>query len=219
VRRIASSLALILSCAAVLVACRQLMPLPQNSLLQPRQGNRPSMSTADARQYFEHDKHANAFGNAEIKCIDCHRYDFAIDTGDPKLYQPLSTHALYPGSAACHFCHGEGPGKMAAAPSTCSTCHTNMAPLKPEDHQIAWLKVHGTEARANPTQCESCHRQSYCIDCHERRDTIQTIAHERNFLYVHGIEARTDPMQCSACHREDFCINCHLFGKKVQGQP
>lgn len=211
-RRFVTSLALAVACAAALAACRQLLPMPQNSLLQPRQGPRVSKSTADARQYFEHDQHAKAFGNAGIQCIDCHRFDFVIDSGDPKLYQPLAAHALYPGSATCHFCHQDGPGKMAAAPSACTTCHTNLAPLKPENHQIAWLKVHGSEARGNPVQCESCHRQSYCVDCHNRRDDIQTIAHERNFITLHGIEARTDPMKCSACHREDFCINCHLFG-------
>jgi hypothetical protein len=203
-----------LTCAAALAACRQFLPMPTNSFLQPRQGTRVSMSTADARQYFEHDKHAKAFGATGVQCIDCHRFDFVIDSGDPKQYEPLSAHAILPGSAACHFCHQDGPGRMAAAPAACTTCHTNLAPLKPPDHQIAWMKVHGTEARGDPVQCESCHRQSYCINCHNTRDTIQTIQHERNFLFVHGIEARTDPMQCSACHREDFCINCHLQGRK-----
>ncbi|MCK6555075.1 hypothetical protein L6Q96_10930 [Candidatus Binatia bacterium] len=209
------TLTFVVGCAAVLAACRQFVPLPQNSFLRLRQEPRPSMSTADARQYFAHDGHARAFRTAGIQCIDCHRFDFTIDTADPKIYEPLSAHALYPGSATCHPCHTEGPGKMAAAPPACTNCHTNMAPLEPEDHQIAWLKVHGTQARANPVHCESCHRQSYCIDCHERRDTIQTVAHERNFFFVHGIQARTDPMQCSACHREDYCINCHLLGRKA----
>lgn len=214
-KRFVCSLTLVLGCAVALAACRQFVQLPQNSFLQLRQGPKPSMSTADARQYFEHDQHAKPFATAGVQCMDCHRFDLAIESGDPKVYEPLSMHALIPGSGACHFCHREGPNKMAAAPSTCRTCHTNMAPLKPEDHQIAWLKVHGTEARANPARCEDCHRQSYCVDCHERRDSIQTISHERNFFFVHGIQARTDPMQCSACHREDFCINCHLLGRKV----
>ena len=217
-RRFVTRLAAAAACAAALAACRQFLPTPTNSFLQPRSGTRVSQSTADARQYFDHGAHAKTFAIKNVQCIDCHRYDFTIDTGDPKLYEPLSAHAMYPGSAACHFCHEDGPGRMTAAPSACTTCHTNMAPLKPEDHQVAWMKVHGTEARANPTQCEGCHRQQYCIDCHSTRDTIQTIAHDRNFRFTHGIEARTDPMQCSACHREDFCINCHLQGK-VKVQP
>jgi hypothetical protein len=218
VKRLGSAVLVATAAAAALAACRQLLPLPQNRILQPRSVARVSTSTADARQYFEHDKHAPAFAAHEIQCIDCHRYDFVIDTGDPKLYQPLSAHAVIPGSAACHFCHVEGEGKLTNAPGACTTCHTNLAPLMPDDHQIAWLRVHGTQARANPTQCESCHRQSQCIDCHERRDSVQTIAHERNFRFLHGIEARTNPMQCSACHREDFCINCHLQGN-VRGTP
>lgn len=204
------ALALLAAGALLLAACRQFLPVPQNRFLQPRATQRVSMSTADARQYFAHDKHAKTFAVTDVECIDCHRFDFVIDSGDPKIAEPLSSHALYDGSATCHFCHVDEATRMAAAPAPCTTCHTNLAPLVPENHQVAWLDVHGNEARGNPVQCENCHRQSFCIACHEQRDTIQTIAHERNFLFLHGIEARADPMQCSACHREDFCINCHL---------
>lgn len=206
----ARALALVAACALALAACRQLMPLPQNRYLQPRTTQRVSMSTADARQYFDHGQHAKPFGVTGVECIDCHRFDFVIDSGDPKIAEPLSAHAMVDGSAACHFCHVDDATRMQAAPAPCTTCHTNLAPLVPENHQVAWLDVHAAEARGNPVQCESCHRQSFCIACHEQRDTIQLIAHERNFLFLHGIEARADPMQCSACHREDFCINCHL---------
>lgn len=202
----------LLACVLGLAACRQFLPLPQNRLLQPRSGPRVSQSTADARQYFDHERHAKTFAVTDVECIDCHRFDFVIDTGDPKLGAALSARGLYDGSAACHFCHVDEESRMAAAPTACTTCHTNLAPLVPENHQVAWREVHGADARANPVECESCHRQSYCVDCHNRRDSIQTIAHERNFLFLHGIEARADPMQCSSCHREDFCINCHLQG-------
>lgn len=210
--RAGTTATLLLAGVLTLAACRQFVPLPQNRYLQPRSGPRVSMSTADARQYFDHQRHAKTFAVAEVECIDCHRFDFVIDTSNETVGRTLSTRGLYDGSAACHTCHVDEETRMAAAPDTCLTCHTNIAPLLPDNHQVAWLEVHAADARANPAQCESCHRQSYCVDCHNRRDSIQTIAHERNFLFLHGIEARADPMQCSSCHREDFCINCHLQG-------
>jgi hypothetical protein len=75
------------------------------------------------------------------------------------------------------------------------------------------MKVHAGIARAEPEQCESCHRQTQCINCHQRRDTIQTVVHERNFRFFHSVEARANPMACGSCHRQDFCTNCHEKGK------
>jgi hypothetical protein len=195
-------------------ACRQLMPT--NRLLQPRSTPRISMSTAEARDAFNHAGHEKTFAAAGVRCLDCHQFSLTIDTGETQIAEALSAHALRGGSTACHFCHSsDSPGKMAGAPSDCRSCHENLAPLRPADHEIAWIKMHGASARNNPVECESCHRQSQCIDCHERRDSVQTLGHERNFRFLHGIEARANPMQCSACHRPDYCINCHIEGNVV----
>ena len=151
--------------------------------------------------------------SANVVCGDCHRFDALIETGNEQMARELSARTQYPGSAACHHCHGLSETHMAKAPQVCTTCHENLEPLKPADHEVAWLKVHATMAQANPAQCEHCHRESFCIDCHDRRDTIQARVHEHNFRFFHSVQARANPMQCGSCHREDFCINCHKQGK------
>jgi hypothetical protein len=98
---------------------------------------------------------------------------------------------------------------MATAPGACITCHDNLAPIRPPDHDLSWDRVHAQMARVRPAECDNCHQQAECIDCHSRRDTVRTRVHERNFLYFHGIQATANPMQCGSCHREDFCIRCH----------
>lgn len=190
-----------------LAACRQY--LPSNRFLQVRAVSKVSRSTADARRTFDHERHAKVFKTAKIACLDCHRFDALITAGEEGVARELSAHALHPGGVACHFCHGSGEGRMSAAPNACMTCHENLAPLRPADHDVAWSRVHAGMARVDPAQCETCHRQRECIDCHERRDSIQTVVHDRNFRFFHGVEATANPMRCGSCHREDFCIRCH----------
>jgi hypothetical protein len=84
-----------------------------------------------------------------------------------------------------------------------------MAPLLPENHQIAWLRVHASVASANPVECQNCHRDSFCVNCHQNRDEILTFVHDRNYLSFHSVDARANPIQCGNCHRLDFCTSCH----------
>jgi hypothetical protein len=181
--------------------------LPTNRYLQLRAS--PSQSTADARAKFDHAAHQRQFAAAGVTCLDCHRFDALIDSGKPELAAEMSAQALHPGSAACHFCHGQTATRMATAPPTCSTCHDNLAPLRPADHDLAWDRVHAQMARVDSSRCETCHHQAECIDCHQRRDTVRERVHDRNFKFIHSIEATANPMQCGSCHREDFCIRCH----------
>jgi nitrate/TMAO reductase-like tetraheme cytochrome c subunit len=192
-------------------ACREL--LPTNRYFQPRKAPSSATSTADARHRFDHSTHQKVLATAQLTCIDCHHFDVLIDTANEELAKALSAHALQPGSTPCHSCHTQPQTRLASAPQACMTCHQNLLPLMPDNHQVAWLKVHASVANTNPAQCDSCHRQSYCVDCHNRRDTIQTVVHERNFRFTHGVEARANPMRCGSCHRTDFCINCHQQGK------
>jgi Cytochrome c7 and related cytochrome c len=210
--RVAAALTALVALGA---ACRQI--LPTNRYLQPRASS-SLRSTADARGKFDHALHAATFDSAGLACDDCHRFDLVIESSDEDLARDLSARGLYPGSAPCHYCHAPGDTKMAAAPGGCRTCHDNLLPLKPPDHDLAWSKVHAAMAEAEPTRCEGCHAQKECIDCHARRDTVQTVVHERNFLFFHSIEARANPMQCGSCHREDFCIRCHEQGKVEVGR-
>lgn len=192
---------------ATLSACRNY--LPTNRYLQPRQSPRGNLSTADARHAFDHARHAKLFDQHQVTCADCHRFDATIESGDPQVAAALSGAAQYPGSGACHYCHGPSETRLAAAPSACTTCHRNVGPLLPANHQIAWLRVHASIASTDPVQCQNCHRDAFCINCHQARDSILTFVHERDYLTTHSVDARSDPMQCGSCHREDFCINCH----------
>jgi nitrate/TMAO reductase-like tetraheme cytochrome c subunit len=214
VRRLLGAIVVVIVLATVFFACRQY--LPTNRYLQPRRAS-VSQSTADARGKFNHQGHARVFDAGQVTCIDCHRFDAVIESDNAEMAKELSMHAQYPGGEACHYCH-RGDTKMSAAPGTCTTCHENLQPLRPEDHDVAWLKVHAGVARTQPAQCESCHRQAECIDCHQRRDSIQTVMHERNFRFFHSVAAKANPMQCGSCHREDFCIQCHQRGK-VELEP
>ena len=212
----ATCVSAILVAAVVASACRQY--LPSNRYLQLRQPSRAARSTADASRKFNHDRHGLILGTANLTCMDCHRFDALIETGNEEMARELSSRALYPGSAACHFCHIASDTRVATAPQACTTCHENLEPLRPIDHDVAWLKVHSTAAQANPERCQSCHQQALCIDCHSRRDTIQTRMHDRNFRFFHSVQARANPMQCGSCHRLDFCINCHKQGNVSIGQ-
>ena len=206
-RRSAALVALALVTTVAITACRQY--LPSNRYLQMRQPSQTVQSTKDAREKFNHARHTKALAQAGVSCADCHHFNVLIDTGSEQMARDLAAHALYPGSAPCHYCHVSEETRVSSAPQACTTCHENLQPLKPENHQIAWLKVHSSAAQTNPQQCENCHRSSFCINCHERRDTIQTVVHARNFRFFHSIEARANPRQCGSCHREDFCLNCH----------
>jgi len=207
VRNMLVAIAVLLAALVTVSACRNYMPT--NRYLQPRTAAHASKSTADARHAFDHDAHTAIFATQNVTCVDCHRFDAKIDAADAALVGALSTAALVPGGSACHFCHGPSPTKLSAAPSACTTCHTNMTPLMPADHQIAWSRVHASVASADPVACQNCHRDQFCIDCHINRDSILTFVHERDYLSFHSIDARANPMQCGSCHREDFCINCH----------
>ena len=210
-RRVGCLILCTLAAVTVITACRQFMPT--NRYLQPRRSPLISSSTRDALGRFNHPLHASILAAHEITCADCHRFDVRIDTSNDQMARELSSMSQIPRSTPCHFCHIEHDTRVAAAPSACTTCHQNILPLRPPNHDVAWLKVHGTVAPGEPTQCESCHKPAYCINCHEARDTIQTVMHDRNYLTYHSVDARANPMQCGNCHRPDYCSNCHAQGK------
>ena len=190
---------------AALAACRDY--LPANRFLQPRPAH--DASTVEARHKFDHARHSRIFAQQQVVCGSCHRFDAQIDTGAAPLANAASTAALYPGSSACHYCHGPSDTRISAAPSACTTCHTNLEPLLPENHQIGWQRAHGSIASADPVACQNCHRDAFCVNCHQNRDSALTFEHDRNYLSFHSVDARANPIQCGNCHRQDFCINCH----------
>jgi len=207
VRGAARVMTAVLAILLSLAACRNYMPA--NRFLHPRPAPQENRSTADARHKFSHERHTAILAERGMVCGDCHRFDAKIDTGNAPLAAMASKTALYAGSAACHHCHGPSETRIAAAPSACITCHSNLVPLLPENHQVGWLRAHAAVAAADPVACQNCHRDNFCVNCHQNRDSITTFGHDRNYLSMHSIDARANPIQCGSCHREDFCSRCH----------
>jgi hypothetical protein len=205
-RRAACTLLLATGIACAVVSCRDYMP--QNRYLRPR-NTQVSYSTAEARHKFDHARHAAILRETGTTCVSCHRFDARVETSNPGLATALSGAGLLAGTSACHYCHGPSETRIAAAPGACTTCHTDLTPLIPADHQIAWLRVHASVASADPAACQNCHRDSFCVNCHQNRDSILTFMHDRNYLSYHGVDARANPIQCGSCHREDYCLRCH----------
>ena len=204
-KRVTSTSIGLLALVGAVAACREY--LPANRFLRPRSA--PSATTADARHKFDHARHTRVFAQQSVVCGDCHRFDAQIDTGSAPLAAATSGAALYPGSSACHHCHGPSETRIAAAPSACTTCHSNIIALLPANHQVGWQRAHGAVASADPVACQNCHRDAFCINCHQNRDSILAFVHNRNYLSLHSVDARANPIQCGNCHREDFCLNCH----------
>jgi len=193
---------------AAFPACRKF--LPENQYLTRQDtARRDRASTADALAKFDHRAHATIFAEQSVACVDCHAFDLKLSVGDGDLAEALSAHGLHRGSEACHTCHGPPQRTVASAPDRCTTCHDNLNPIMPDNHNGAWQRVHGSIARGEGQSCASCHDQTFCVDCHQRRDEIQTRVHERNFRFFHSVEARANPRKCGVCHRVDFCSNCH----------
>jgi hypothetical protein len=207
----ARSVLLLLACVTFWAACREYMPT--NRYLQKRARPDVTTSAMAARGLFDHARHFDTLAAHDLSCIDCHSFDMRIETSDKPLAARLSRVGQYSSGEACHYCHKEAATKVMEAPGTCLTCHDNLLALKPDDHDIAWLRVHANATRADPQSCANCHAQSYCINCHQRRDTIQTVVHDRNFRFTHSIVARANPMQCGSCHRQDYCTQCHQQGE------
>lgn len=79
---------------------------------------------------------------------------------------------------------------------------------KPDDHNTAWIALHGKAAKADETGCLMCHTERIeCIGCHEdmapRSHSIAWV--QKN----HGLESRWNRNSCAVCHKEDFCSECH----------
>jgi len=216
VRRFFPVAAALLAVAALAIACRQY--LPTNRYLQLRGGSGQATAAANVRGKFDHERHEAALGKLDVTCVDCHRFDLLIDTANDELARDLDGRALFGGTGSCHFCHVQSTTRVGTAPGECRTCHADLKPLRPEDHDLSWDRVHARMAQTDPVSCETCHRQSECISCHQSRNTIETRVHERNFRFFHSAEVRANPMKCGSCHRQDYCIRCHQRGKVHSGE-
>jgi hypothetical protein len=169
---------------------------------------------------FDHSKHI-ALG---LDCVTCH--------SEVKKAEKSPSHAL-PAMSLCIDCHT----KREVATS-CNTCHTQVALLRPKDHGPDWIVDHPEVARGDAGTCENCHTQTYCSECHEgaalgmniknlkdapvekigplsasldgAKPLILERAHDLNYRYTHGADVRAKTTDCAQCHEaETFCNACH----------
>jgi hypothetical protein len=149
-------------------------------------------SIHDYSKKFNHAAHANA----GLACAACH------DDLDGKLPAELMGH--FPGMNECMQCHTE---KLVT--NDCALCHLPEDELRPQDHMVDWLTLHGAAAAESQTSCAVCHSVADdCQSCHNG-DAISN-PHPKNYIARHGQEAHLSDLRCGVCHEQrDFCNECH----------
>ncbi len=175
---------------------------------------------------FSHKQHLDQ----GAECTTCH-------AGLDQMETPVGEHV--PTMSTCNTCH-EG----AKATDACEACHTNLAALRPVEHnRTDFIREHKKVAQRMDANCASCHTEETCQDCHNGEDLYrvnvpgqdrqtphgprvfgisrgqgQTIlkVHDLNFRFTHGIAAKGKSAECQTCHdNQDFCSSCHLSGGNV----
>ncbi|GAB4409012.1 MAG: hypothetical protein OHK0056_10620 [Bacteriovoracaceae bacterium] len=170
-----------------------------------RQGRAPLKS--DISKIFNHEKHRDVFNKFNLSCTECH--SFSVKANDPgPLGQPIGRGFLKANQQSCHQCHLQKAA--VGTPTQCILCHKNENGLKPEDHNLNWIKRHAFAARLDQSSCMECHQQNNCSECHFKRDQMNPKVHRGNFRLTHSIDARSNPASCVQCHQQQqFCSTCH----------
>ena len=175
--------------------------------------------------------HRKDFRN--IECVKCHTGLIDRKQKPMRLFSHqgefLEKHPIIAkgDSLVCNHCHRQ---------AFCADCHNRMAPMKPSlrrsdevDRQLIhrgdWITNHPIQARMDPKQCLTCHRQSFCNGCHEDRGVaarggVGLGPHPGGWMTrgnndFHGTAARNDIVTCAACHdrgAQTNCITCHRVG-------
>lgn len=180
-----------------------------------------------------HDRHLSQVPGTT--CTSCH---------DQVGHRPSSEQEYEKAShQTCDSCHERRQVSLVADSSlTCTTCHADMVPITPQDHDTSWRLNHGQAALKDPTSCSPCHTSRdlpnvQTVSTGSRggadagawlrpmpagpvgdacRDCHQTtMPHPKGFMDDHGKDFETDP---------DGCARCHLtqgqgFDLKVQADP
>lgn len=173
---------------------------------------------------FSHKFHV---GEQKAECATCHA---GIETSE----QPVGEHV--PTMATCTTCHDN-----AKASNACERCHTNLASLRPREHnRTDFMKEHAKVAQKLDANCGTCHAEESCQECHNGSDLVrvnlagrdrQTLhmprlfaisrgqgmtllkVHDANFRMTHGLAAKGKAQECQTCHdQQEFCSTCHFSG-------
>lgn len=152
----------------------------------------------DYSQLFSHKKHVAA----DLECATCHG-DIA-DVG-------IDQHLTMPDMIECMDCHQDNN-----VSNECAVCHTANERIKPLNHDLAFIKTHGTIAgnfvshENMGKDCATCHKTQFCQDCHEG-ENVERFAHPLNFEFTHSLYAQGKERNCFTCHEDrEFCSSCHI---------
>jgi hypothetical protein len=154
----------------------------------------PSRSLLADEIIFSHLQHVTANDD----CAACHGGIAAADR------TPRTVGVTMDQCMACHAQQGIS--------NDCATCHTVIREdYMPPSHDLAWMEVHGSVARAHPVgtsdNCALCHQESTCTACHQ----LVPPQDHTNFWRIrgHGFVAGLDRSRCQTCHQPDYCNQCH----------
>lgn len=169
-------------------------PVQDDVCLQCHDVNRKA--TSGFRILINHAEHAKRNGS----CISCH----------VRTAHPVSTRGgAISFMAQCFTCHGTAEQPKASA--ECGVCHPADYELLPQSHKAAaWEKgAHGPVSKADPKQCQMCHKKAFCNDCHG----VQ-MPHPEGWAKGatgHAATAQLNRAVCSRCHGRqlDMCTMCH----------
>jgi hypothetical protein len=162
--------------------------------------------------------------------------------------------------ADCQVCHTR---------ERCAACHVNAAQVveirsleprgaslelpafrarrfEPASHRDPeFIKKHGAPARADITNCATCHTRPQCATCHvnaQQMPELNALAtsteslrlpvfgaryflpqshRDPEWIEEHGGAARTDINSCSTCHTRESCATCHAVNapKPIRSLP
>ncbi|MFH1469696.1 MAG: cytochrome c3 family protein [Pseudomonadota bacterium] len=174
-------------------------------------GGAPRPLADDPFARFDHEQHRTHHLKNKVSCQACHPIGMVTGTDDFLAVKQADEVVLTPARAICHDCH-TGALRWPRAPTRCTTCHVDLAPLIPEDHALGWERDHGWASLRHGSSCDLCHTVGYCETCHSQRDERRATVHPATFRSTHGIEARMDPGRCQRCHLESSCEACHTGG-------
>ncbi len=162
----------------------------------------------DPYDRFVHEDHRTQFLRNKVSCLACHPIGMVTGTDDFAAVKKTDDLVLVPAEEICHDCH-TGELRYPRSPTRCDTCHSDLAPLLPEDHGPGWERDHAWASLRHGSSCDLCHPVSDCTTCHSRRDSGMHRVHPATFRSTHGIEARLDPSRCQRCHLQGSCESCH----------
>ncbi len=130
------------------------------------------------------------------------------------IFGNVFDHRDHAGTAAlpCETCHNTnakpesaGHGRLTIGRDDCRQCHAQRRVASP--HEPNWKRLHGSQARKSPGDCQTCHSQASCDNCHGTR-----IPHGADWVSRHG-QAGLNQRACAQCHEPSLCNACHQRAK------